>query len=260
VSDTSYKRLSVALLLLAVVFGTAIVYYNSALAEASTKMYTLQQAASQLQGQNGQLEQRLSALDQSSLNASVLNFNPVLIYDSSNDSVVMIQGAKIVNVLTLFGQEQSVESVIGSGFVVDYDSSSYVLTNYHVVDGAVNITVTFWNGDAYPANLIGGDALSDLAVISISAPATDLHPLQISSSSVLRVGMPVVAIGNPFGLSGSVTFGIISQLGRAVQYQSASRTFEIADIIQFSAPINSGNSGGPCLTPTDLLLASHQPP
>ncbi len=95
--------------------------------------------------------------------------------------------------------------------------------------------------------MIGNDALSDLAVLSLDAPSVDLHSLDISSSSSLRVGMPVVAIGNPFGLSGSVTFGIVSQLGRTVQYQSTSRTFTIADIIQFSAPINPGNSGGPLL-------------
>ena len=246
-SGIVYKRLSIALLLLVVVFGATLVYFNSAVAAESTKLSTLEQVTAELQARNGQLEQRLSSLDQSSVNSSVLQFNPVLIYDSANDSVVTIQGSKAVVALTLFGPQQSIESVIGSGFVIDYADAYYVLTNFHVVDGAANITVTFWNGDAYPAKVIGSDPLSDLAVISINAPLSDLHVLGFSASSSLMVGTPVVAIGNPFGLSGSVTFGIISQLGRTVQYQSDSSTFEIADIIQFSAPINPGNSGGPLL-------------
>src|SRR5208337_1032967 len=102
-----------------------------------------------------QLEQRLSSLDQSSRNASVLGFNAVAIYDSANESVVTVQGSKLVTVLTLLGPQQSVDSIVGSGFVVNYANSDYVLTNFHVVDGAENITVTFWNGDAYPAKVIG---------------------------------------------------------------------------------------------------------
>ena len=244
---SNYKKLTVALLLLVIAFGTVDVYYNSTLTVQATKAYALQQANGELQTENAELEQRLSALDQSSRNASALGFNSVAIYDSTNQSVVTVQGSKLVTVLTLLGPQQSVESMVGSGFVINYGNSDYILTNFHVVDGAVNITATFWNGDAYPAKVIGNDALSDLAVLSLNASSMDLRALDVSSSSSLRVGMPVVAIGNPFGLSGSVTFGIVSQLGRSVQYQSTSRTFTIADIIQFSAPINPGNSGGPLL-------------
>jgi len=246
-SAVIHKRLTVVLLLLVVVSGTVAVYCNAALMVQAAKVSALQQANGELQGQNAELEQRLGTLDQSARNASVLGFNAVAIYDGANESVVTVQGSKIVTVLTLFGPQQSIDSVVGSGFVVDYANSDYLLTNFHVVDGVVNITVTFWNGDAYPAKVIGSDALSDLAVLSVSPPTVDLRSLDISSSSSLRVGMPVVAIGNPFGLSGSVTFGIVSQLGRSVQYESTSRTFTIADIIQFSAPINPGSSGGPLL-------------
>jgi S1-C subfamily serine protease len=242
-----HKKLTVMLVLLLVIFGATIAYCNSALMAQASKLSALQQTNNELESQNAQLEQRLSSLDQSARNASVLGFNAVAIYDSANQSVVTVQGSKTVTVLTLFGPQQSVDSIVGSGFVVDYANSDYVLTNFHVVDGAVNITVTFWNGDAYPAKVIGNDPLSDLAVLSLNAPTRDLHSLDISSSSSLRVGMPVVAIGNPFGLSGSVTFGIISQLGRTVQYESASTTFTVSDIIQFSAPLNPGNSGGPLL-------------
>ena len=246
-SAVMHKRLTVVLVLLVVVFGIVAAYCNATLIVQATKVSSFEQANDELQTQNAILEQRLSSLDQSARNASVLGFNAVAIYDSANESVVTVQGAKIVTVLTIFGPQQSVDSIVGSGFIVDYANSDYVLTNFHVVDGVVNVTVTFWNGDAYPAKVIGSDALSDLAVLSLNAPTVDLHPLDISTSISLRVGMPVVAIGNPFGLSGSVTFGIVSQLGRTVEYESTSRTFTIADIIQFSAPINPGNSGGPLL-------------
>jgi len=246
-STAPYKKITVMLLLLVVVFGSAAAYFDGALMVQAAKVSALQQANGELQTENTQLEQRLSSVDQSASNATFLGFNAVSIYHSANQSVVTVQGSKIVTALAVFGPEQSVESIEGSGFIIDYANSTYLLTNFHVVDGTQNITVTFWNGDAYPAKVIGSDALSDLAVLSLNASSVDLHPLPISSSSTLRVGMPVVAIGSPFGLSGSITFGIISQLGRSVQYESTSRTFTVADIIQFSAPINPGNSGGPLL-------------
>ena len=185
-STVIHKKLMIVLLFLVIAFGTVAVYCNSTLLVQVAKVSALQQANGELQRQNAQLEQHLSSLDQSSRNASVLGFNAVAIYDSANQSVVTVQGSKLVTVLTLLGPQQSVDSIVGSGFVVDYGNSDYVLTNFHVVDGAVNITVTFWNGDAYPAQVIGNDALSDLAVLSFNAPTVDLHSLDISSSSSLR--------------------------------------------------------------------------
>ncbi len=164
------------------------------------------------------------------------------LYDSVKDSVVVITG--VISVYSFFGMQYS--TVQGSGFVYDYNNKNVIITNYHVVDGANNITVTFSNGDAYPATVIGSDAYSDLAVITILAPTDEFHPLEISSSSNLKVGDPVVAIGSPFGLGGTMTSGIISQLGRTIE-DSVAGSFPIADIIQTSAPINSGNSGGPLL-------------
>jgi len=245
-----YKRLTTILLLLVVIFGTIAIYYHAAAMTVSA----LQQTNSELQARDTELEQRVSSLDRTASNASVLGFSAVAIYEGANQSVVTVQGYKIVSVLTLLGPQQSEESIEGSGFVVDYANSHYILTNFHVVDATMNITVTFWNGDTYPATVVGSDALSDIAVLSFNAPTIDVHPLDISSSSFLHVGMPVVAIGSPFGLSGSVTFGIVSQLGRTVQYQSTSRTFAIADIIQFSAPINPGNSGGPLLDADGFVI------
>jgi len=121
-----------------------------------------------------------------------------------------------------------------------------VITNKHVVDDAENITVTFSNGNGYAASIMGSDAYSDLAVLSVDAPLEEFQPLEITSSSSLQVGDPVIAIGSPFGLGGTMTSGIISQLGRTIQ-DSVAGNFPIANIIQTSAAINPGNSGGPLL-------------
>ena len=121
-----------------------------------------------------------------------------------------------------------------------------MVTNYHVAGTTSNLTATFSNGDSYPAKVIGSDPYSDLAIVSVQAPASEFYPLTLTSSSSLQVGDSVVAIGDPYGLTGSMTQGIISQLGRTIQDET-SGNFSIANVIQFSAPINPGNSGGPLL-------------
>ncbi len=245
-SKHTLKAAVAVLMVVIVVLASMAVFYNFSLASANAEVSSLQKSTAGLQERNVEI-QRLLSVVQSRENVSAVSLNPVWIYDNSNRSVVTIQGSKIVTVLTLFGPQNTVGSVLGSGFVVKYAGSYFVATNFHVVDGVVNVTATFWNGDAYRATLIGSDPYSDLAVLSTPAPQSDLHPLDLVSSLSLRVGQPVVAIGNPFGLSGSVTFGIVSQLGRTIQYQSDTGIFTIADAIQFSAPINPGNSGGPLL-------------
>lgn len=242
---TRRKMAGIALLFV-VVLGSVILYYNSALISANAKVGSLQ-------GSMGQLESQLSSA-QPQGEVSVVGLNPVAIYTGSNDSVVTVQGSRSVTVLTIFGPQASVESVLGSGFVIERSNSYFVVTNFHVVDSMVNTTITFWNGDAYEATVVGSDPYSDIAVLSTNAPKNDLHPLNFASSYTLRVGQPVVAIGNPFGLSGSVTFGIVSQLGRSIQYQSTTGTFTVADAIQFSAPTNPGNSGGPLLNGNGMVL------
>jgi S1-C subfamily serine protease len=158
----------------------------------------------------------------------------------------------------------SSDSRLGSGFV--YDRDGHIVTNFHVIAGGPpegNIQVTFLDGSTYNARLIGGDPFSDLAVLQLERediPLDKLVPLPIGDSTALSVGEGVVAIGNPFGLSGSMTEGIISGLGRilpsAEQEQDPntlptdllpSTGFLIPDIIQTDAPINPGNSGGPLL-------------
>ncbi|HKW04845.1 MAG TPA: trypsin-like peptidase domain-containing protein [Nitrososphaerales archaeon] len=169
------------------------------------------------------------------------SMNAVTIYNYANQSVVTVEGQQTTT--DSFGQPSTSE-VLGSGFVVIYNNSDYIVTNYHVVKGDTNISVTFSNGDAYSATVIGSDPYSDLAVLSTSAPKFEYHPLSIISSSALLVGQPVLAIGNPYGLSGSETIGIISQLGRTIQ-EAAAGNYAIANVIQISTPINPGNSGGP---------------
>lgn len=164
------------------------------------------------------------------------------IYNDVKDSVVVITGYVIQ--YSFFGRQYS--EVQGSGFVYEYGHDMVVITNKHVVNDADNITVTFSNGNGYPATVIGSDAYSDLAVLSVDAPLVEYQPLVITSSSTLEVGDPVIAIGSPFGLGGTMTTGIISQLGRTIE-DSVAGSFPIANIIQTSAAINPGNSGGPLL-------------
>lgn len=174
---------------------------------------------------------------------NALGLNTIAIYNATRSSVVTVQGAEITN--SFFGQQAV--SILGSGFVVQYKGADYIVTNDHVAGSASNLTVTFSDGNAYAAKVIGTDPYSDLAVLSVvNTPASEFHSLNLTISSNLEVGEPVVAIGNPFGLSGSMTYGIISQLGRTIQDPTAGN-FPVADTIQFSAPINPGNSGGPLL-------------
>lgn len=180
------------------------------------------------------------------LNGSVAGtIDAVQIYKDANASVVTVDGYVTTTVGVFFGSATVQEEVLGSGFVMSYDNANYIVTNFHVVDGSNNMTVVFWNGDAYPATVVGTDPYSDLAVVKVpSAPSSEFHPLTLSSSGSVQVGQPVAAIGNPYGLSGSLTVGVVSQLGRTITEATAGN-YSIADIIQFSAPINPGNSGGP---------------
>lgn len=171
------------------------------------------------------------------------SIDPVAIYSASSPSIVTVEGSTVVSQGVITGTEE----ILGSGFVVLYNSLPYVVTNFHVVDNVTNMTVTFSNGDSYAAKAVGSDPYSDLAVVMVeSAPAREFHPITVGNSSALQVGEQVVAIGNPFGLSSSMTQGIISQLGRTLA-EPAAGNFSIANVIQFSAPINPGNSGGPLL-------------
>lgn len=138
------------------------------------------------------------------------------------------------------------QNSLGSGFV--FDSEGHVVTNQHVVEGASEVEVAFSSGFKAHGTVIGFDRDADVAVIEVDAPADQIHPLAIGDSDTLDVGEQVVAIGNPFGLNGTMTLGIVSGLGRT-QFAHAAPDgggfFSTADIIQTDAAINPGNSGGP---------------
>ena len=134
----------------------------------------------------------------------------------------------------------------GSGFVIDREG--HIVTNNHVVDGADEIDVTFWDGSSATAKVVGADPYGDLAVIKVDVDPSKLTPLEIGDSDQVKVGQRVVAIGNPFGLVGTMTLGIVSARGRTLPASiSGSNNFSNPDIIQTDAAINPGNSGGPLL-------------
>lgn len=171
--------------------------------------------------------------------SSKSNLTLVELFKKSEEGVVKIKVVRI-------GSQGTVQGDIGgmgSGFV--YDNLGHIITNAHVVDGADKATVTFLDGSQYNAEIIGKDKFTDIAVIKVSEKPRLLHPLEIGDSSLLQVGEQVAAIGNPFGLSGSMTSGIVSQIGRLMAAQDSG--FSIPDVIQTDAAINPGNSGGPLL-------------
>jgi S1-C subfamily serine protease len=165
------------------------------------------------------------------------------LYQNVEQSVVVITDLQPST--GTFGQT-TYTPVQGSGFVYNLNGQMIIVTNFHVIDQGVNISVTFKNGNGYAATVLGSDPYADLAALSTNAPASEYHPLEIASSSSLQVGDFVAALGSPFGLSGSITTGIVSQLGRTIT-ESTAGNFPIANVIQTDAPINPGNSGGPLL-------------
>ncbi|HJT09385.1 MAG TPA: trypsin-like peptidase domain-containing protein [Candidatus Nitrosotalea sp.] len=149
----------------------------------------------------------------------------------------------VVQIIVSKTNDSSVVKEIGSGIV--YDSTGHIITNNHVVENSFKITAVFHDGQSLPAKVVGTDPYSDLAVIKVEPNSYVLYPLQLGDSSELRIGDQVAAIGNPFGLTGSLTSGIVSQLGRLLDPPNSS--FSIPNVIQTDTPINPGNSGGPLL-------------
>jgi putative serine protease PepD len=137
----------------------------------------------------------------------------------------------------------------GAGFV--YDTQGNILTDEHVVSNATSVTVKFQNGKTVPAKVVGTDPSTDVAVIHVDVPSSELHPIPLADSSTAQVGDPVVAMGSPFGLPGTVTTGIVSATGRSIQ---APNQYTITNAIQTDAAINQGNSGGPLLDANGHVL------
>jgi S1-C subfamily serine protease len=192
------------------------------------------------------LKNRISSLELRESNIQTTNqqINTSLsdIYEKVKYSIVMIKGFNVIkDTFTTYYSE-----VIGSGFIVNLTGEPLVVTNFHVIDGMINGSITFFDGEAYPFDVIGKDRYSDLAILKVYAPKEKLIPLPVISSSTLRVGDFVIAIGNPYGLQSTLTSGIVSQLGRAITTETTGG-YLLADLIQITTPINPGNSGGPLL-------------
>ncbi len=167
------------------------------------------------------------------------------IYEQDGQGVGFITAAGVTEEASPFdpyGQSQQ-GTATGSGFLIDKEG--HMVTNNHVVSGSDDISVTLGDSDeSYDAELVGADESTDLALLKIDAPESALHPLAVGDSNAMKVGDPVVAIGNPFGLDRTVTTGIVSALQREIQ---STNGFSISNVIQTDASINPGNSGGPLI-------------
>lgn len=203
--------------------GLLMFYVNyRTVSNLSTQVADLQNSVAVLQGTQNMTYQSVTVLQNGT---SIVD-----LYANLRDSVVLIQG------------ETSDGGVQGSGFAYNFGGRNVIITNYHVVEGTTSISVTFSDGQGYSATVLGTDPYSDLAVVSVNGNHA-FKPVTIVSSSTLRVGEPVIAIGNPYGLVGSLTTGVVSATGRSITEDTANQ-YSIANIIQTSTPINPGNSGG----------------
>ena len=182
---------------------------------------------------------------------------PVLDLSASQDALIQLYknanpGVVAIRVLTPQG------GALGSGFVID--NQGHIVTNYHVVEGETELEVAFCSGYKVRGKVNGTDLDSDLAIVEVNAPATEIHPLALGDSDQLQVGQTVVAIGNPFGLQGTMTVGIVSGLGRTVEslHTTDTGTFTAGNVIQTDAAINPGNSDGPLLDLNGKVVGVNQ--
>jgi S1-C subfamily serine protease len=174
--------------------------------------------------------------------------NTIAIFKAVAPSTVFVTQTRVVYDL-FAGSAEEVPAGSGSGFV--WDAAGHVVTNYHVVQGAESLTVTFTNDKTFPARVVGTDPHKDIAVLEVKAPAALLVPVKVAATGTLEVGQKAIAIGNPFGLDHTLTTGVISALGRQVHGIGG---VTIRDMIQTDAAINPGNSGGPLLDSSGQLI------
>jgi 2-alkenal reductase len=229
-------------LFLAVILG-----YSAGYMSASRRISDLESQIQEFKNEISKLKSSITSLNAITQNVTLFtlekNVSLTDLYERVKNSVVVVRGLIL---RYIFGRPYTAGQVQGSGFVYNFTGQMVIITNYHVVSGAVNITVTFANGNGYAAYVLGSDPYADLAVLSAEAPEDEYHPLEIVSSSNLKVGDLVIAIGSPFGLTGSMSVGVVSALGRTITEETTGG-YPIANVIQTTAPLNPGNSGGPLL-------------
>ena len=238
--EINYTKLSLVLGVIGIMFIAGFI-------SGSSYIYgTTMPKIDELEYQIGQFQDNQSiASDNNPISSITYFYNDTSlseIYKEVKDSIVVISG--LVKYQTFFNT--GYYEVQGSGFIYEVSDEIVTITNNHVVSDVSEIVVTFSNGNSYPAEVIGADPYSDLAILSVDAPIEEFHPLEITSSSYLEVGDPVIAIGSPMGLESTMTTGIVSQIGRTIE-ESLAGSFPIANIIQTNVAINPGNSGGPLL-------------
>jgi S1-C subfamily serine protease len=174
--------------------------------------------------------------------------NTIEVFRRTSNSVVFVRNAEMrLNPFNLGATE--IERGTGSGFV--WDREGHIVTNFHVVVGGNRLSVTLADGSTHDARVVGQAPRKDIAVLAIDPSGLELSPLEIGDSTSLVVGQKVLAIGNPFGLDGSLTTGVISALGRDIR---GALDTVIEDVIQTDASINPGNSGGPLLDSGGRLI------
>ena len=197
----------------------------------------IMQEVNSLQSQLSMLQEQINNIQASVSITYLLGENVSLsqLFEQVRESVVVIQA--LVRQTSGFVIRQ------GSGFIHNYSGQMIILTNNHVIDNAININVTFSNGNRYAASLSGTNPNADVAVLTTNAPQNEYKPLIIVSSFTLKVGDPVIVVGTPYGLAGSMSNGIISALNRTIIIDQIT----ITNIIQTTAPLNPGNSGGPVM-------------
>jgi S1-C subfamily serine protease len=240
---TGFSTVLITIIIIVSLMAGGLVGYSISNSTTSAKIDDLQNQLSTLQEEILNLNSTQNITNENNTYYLGNNVSLPQLYEQVKDSVVVVQG--VIVLYDFFGRPYAYSEVQGSGFVSNLTGQFVVITNYHVVQDAINITVTFTDGDTYAANVTGSDPYADLAVLSANAPQYEYKPLSIISSSTLKVGDSVIAVGTPLGLTGSMTSGIVSALGRTVSVSWSS--YAIADCIQTTAPINPGNSGGPLL-------------
>lgn len=244
-TNRSMKKLEIVLIGIVIVLAATIAFQYTNNQIPTNLSQTAVQLPANSQGSVGSQSPPTAAADiQPQSGDSILTD----LFKRTEDSVVQITSKVNTSDDTIIinGQPLSSQSTrLGSGFI--YDNQGDIITNNHVVDGSSTVNVTFIDGNTYTAKVIGTDPDNDIAVIQITDnfSAETLTPLMLGNSSDLEVGQQVVAIGNPFGLSDSMTTGIVSAMGRLLPNEEAG--YSIPDIIQVDAAINPGNSGGPLL-------------
>lgn len=216
--------------------------------EFQVQLASMQSQLSVLQQQINHLKENVNSIQTTPLyiqpnatSGSENAFSLSKLFEQVKESVVVVQG--LVRQVDFFGRIYY-SSVQGSGFIYSYSGRMLILTNNHVISGAVNITVTMTTGEVCDATLLGANPNNDFAVLSINDPKGNYKSLEIISSSTLKVGEPVIVVGTPYGLAGSMSNGIISALNRTLTTSSQST---ITGVIQTTAPLNPGNSGGPLM-------------